>query len=171
MITADEVRKVLDYNPATGDFIWKVPPSRSVKAGSIAGSKCRANCKTYIRITYEGVRYYAHRLAFLYMNGEWPKHQGKHLDGNGCANMWSNLSDEPPSIVSKNRKLQDNNTSGVNGVYWSASHKKWRVAINHNGKIISGGIFKNKPDAMLKRLQLNEEYGYSVRHGENRPLY
>ena len=37
-LTHDQVRDALDYNPATGVFVWKISPAKNVKPGFVAGS-------------------------------------------------------------------------------------------------------------------------------------
>jgi len=36
-LTQKELKELLDYNPETGEFMWKVERSDKVKAGDIAG--------------------------------------------------------------------------------------------------------------------------------------
>ena len=43
-----------------------------IKIGDIAGC---LNPKGYLKIKINYNQYFAHRLAFLYMTGEWPKEQ------------------------------------------------------------------------------------------------
>jgi len=68
MITQNELKKLLSYDPEKGVFIW-IKSRRGVKAGSQAGSFEGR----YINIKIKGKNYYAHRLAWLYMKGKWPK--------------------------------------------------------------------------------------------------
>ena len=69
MLTANRLRKVLSYAPATGIFRWKVSASTRAPVGTIAGAK---NGRGYHQIRIDGRPYSASRLAWLYMTGKWP---------------------------------------------------------------------------------------------------
>jgi hypothetical protein len=68
MITQLRLKELLDYNPDTGIFVWKVARQR-IRVGSVAGTK---NQDGYIEIKIKGKIYKAHRLAWLYIYGVWP---------------------------------------------------------------------------------------------------
>lgn len=79
--------KVLEYEPESGTFIWKIRASRAVKPGDIAGS---LNKNGYLLIKVGKYIYrahrLAHRLAWFYFYGQWPPieaYQIDHIDGNG----------------------------------------------------------------------------------------
>jgi AP2 domain. len=50
-----------------------------------------------------------------------------------------------------NRGISKNNTSGITGVDWRKSRKKWRASMERDGKFISLGSFTNKEDAVKAR--------------------
>lgn len=77
-LTAEVLRSKLDYSPETGVFTWRV---RAGKAwpGRVAGSPDSWG-HTQIRINTR--KYAAHRLAWLYMTGNWPADMLDHIDGN-----------------------------------------------------------------------------------------
>ena len=83
-LTAEELQKVLNYDPLTGIFVWQVGPRKGAKAGT-------KGVKGYVQIVFQRERYYAHRLAWLYMTGEWPKQHIDHLDGDPSNNRFQNL--------------------------------------------------------------------------------
>jgi hypothetical protein len=59
---------------------------------------------------------------------------------------------------SMNVNLKSNNPSGIIGVIWNKSCKKWQPRIKVNNKLIYLGLFKNKEDAIKIRLQAEKEY-------------
>ena len=72
-LTAARLRELLDYDPATGIFRWRIlgrqfNPHEGEEAGAL--STCRGN-SIVIRIDYR--MYHANRLAWLYVYGEWPR--------------------------------------------------------------------------------------------------
>ena len=89
LITADILRQTLTYNPQTGDFHWRKSQG-SIREGDIAGSE---HTSGYIRIKVNGESHVAHRLAVLYMNGDWPEKNVSHLNSQPADNRWANLRD------------------------------------------------------------------------------
>lgn len=59
----------------------------------------------------------AHRLAWLYMTGEWPRQEIDHIDGDRANNKWLNLRDVDHATNMQNRRVaQSNNVGGFLGV-------------------------------------------------------
>ena len=77
-ITQEQLMKVLNYYPDTGIFTWKISLSNRTKVSSNAGTHKNNG---YIRINIDGYFYYAQRLAWLYMTGDWPKELIDHKNG------------------------------------------------------------------------------------------
>lgn len=87
-LSAEYVRSLLVYEHDTGIFRWLVARSSGTPVGSIAGTPHSAG---YVEIGIDGQQYLAHRLAFLYMTGEWPKEKLDHKDRVRNNNVWTNL--------------------------------------------------------------------------------
>ncbi|MDD0156969.1 HNH endonuclease signature motif containing protein, partial [Shigella flexneri] len=68
---------------------WKKKLSARGAVGKVAGTISYG----YNAINIDGVRYFAHRLAWLYVYGEWPKQEIDHIDRNRRNNAISNLRD------------------------------------------------------------------------------
>ena len=124
MLTQEELKKVLRYEPETGLFYWLVCASKRVRIGDIAGNKHF----NYIRINVNGRPYLAHRLAFLYMTGTIPN-KVDHKDQDGSNNKWNNLREATSSQNNCNSALHSNNTSGIKGVSWCKRYNKFRARI------------------------------------------
>lgn len=80
ILTYDDVKRVLSYNPDTGVFTWLIDASRNVKAGSEAGCAkgARRNRRTgemtrYVYIRLNNIDTPAARIAWLLHHGEWPR--------------------------------------------------------------------------------------------------
>ena len=69
IIKVERLREVLDYDPQTGIFIWKVRLSKNVPPGREAG-KVGVTGYRYVRV--DKLDYLAQRLAWLYVYGVWP---------------------------------------------------------------------------------------------------
>ena len=154
-LTAEYLRSVLDYNPDTGTFTWKVSTAHRVKVGDVAGS---LDGHGYLRIMVQSRLYKAHRLAWLYMHSNWPKGQIDHINRNRSDNRISNLRD-----VSRKQNLQNSgkssaNTSGCTGVSWDKQKSKWRAHIMHNYKLIHLGYFSILEEAVAARKAAELKY-------------
>jgi hypothetical protein len=91
MLTAERLRELLHYDPATAcTWIAKVGPRSGIRIGSIAG---RLNSNGHLQISVDGRRYMGHPLAYLYMNGAWPKNLIDHINMDMADNRWCNLRD------------------------------------------------------------------------------
>lgn len=135
MLTADRLRDLLDYNSETGIFRWKVRVARRVRVGDIAGSA--DNGYREIRIDYTAYR--AHRLAWLYAHGVWPK-EIDHINGVMDDNRLLNLRDATKSENQQNqRRAQSNNKTGLLGV--SLRRGKFQAQIMASGKNLHLGYF------------------------------
>lgn len=146
-ISCKELRQLLLYEPDTGVFrrIKIVDPHSRVNIGDIAGSVSHG----YRRIKLggrAGRAYGAHRLAWLYMMGEWPNGEVDHIDGNPDNNRWANLRLADRSNNTANSRRRSDNTSGVKGVHFDKSSGKWRSELSARGRRIFLGYFTS-PEA------------------------
>ena len=57
-----------------------------------------------------------------------------------------------------NRSIQKNNTSGVTGVYFCNTRRKWKAYLEINKKRMNLGSFTHKDDAIKVRLMAEKEY-------------
>lgn len=159
-LTAERLREVLDYNPATGVFTRKITTNR-LKAGQEAGS---LNSSGYHHIMVDKVLYKSHRLAWLHTFGLWPKHKLDHINRNRADNRIENLREAPGSVNNHNCNLRSDNKSGTAGVFVRADCQKWVANIVHNRKRVSLGVFISLDDAIKARLAAEIKYWGSNRN-------
>ena len=152
-MTQDELRAALDYDPATGVFTWARDYGKA-KAGKVAGSKNRGG---YVSITVSGYRAYAHRLAFLWMEGAMPD-LVDHIDQNPSNNAWGNLRPASKSMNAVNSKRNARNRSGLRGVSWHSGGSKWQA---HFGPHYLG-LFQTKEAAHAAYLSAAGDYSCSA---------
>ena len=151
-LTAQEVRDILDYDRTTGVFTWRVKPGprSGVNPGDVAGSIDEDGHRR-IRIRRRG--YFAHRLAWLYVHGEWPDGPLDHRNRRPDDNRLSNLRPASLSDNCHNRSgAQRNNRSG----FWGVSRDvrgRWRAKIKVNGKGRHLGYFPTPEAAAEAYLQ------------------
>jgi hypothetical protein len=130
--------EALDYNPATGAFVWRSGGGRR-RPGKPAGTIARSG---HVRINVRGIGYaLAHRLAWLIVHGKWPEADIDHINGDPSDHRLCNLRDVSRSVNGQNkRRPQSNNRTGFLGV--SPNHKKWKAWIKANGKGMHLGTFE-----------------------------
>ncbi|MGJ0639467.1 HNH endonuclease signature motif containing protein [Xenorhabdus bovienii] len=145
MITQSELKSMLSYDPETGLFTWIKRNSNRVKIGDIAGS---VNDNGYIDIRIHGRLMRAHRLAWLYMHGEWPREVIDHINGVRDDNRISNLRDVSHSINMLNTSEKSSSKSGYRGVSWCHDTKKWRAKIQIGDKYHHLGRYHDIEDAL-----------------------
>lgn len=173
-LTQEILKELLHYDPDTGVFTWlhrdlrwfkKERSCRSFNtwaAGMVAGWMSATG---YWYIGIFGTKYKAHRLAFLYMIGEFPKNDTDHIDGNRINNRWNNLRDVTRSENLKNQAFRKNNTSGFLGVCWHKGTGKWLAQIKVGGKNFHLGLFEDIGDAVSARHAANIKFGFHINHG------
>ena len=158
-ITQEQVRSLLDYNPATGVFIWRF------RAGSDIGTKIfngrfpgtradtlRPDGYTRIRLTVNGKyrSYQAHRLAWLYVHGDLPEYEIDHINRNRTDNRLANLRPATSAENKRNVPARKTNKSGYKGVVDASAvnpSKPWCAYIQINRKNRNLGYFYTKQEA------------------------
>ena len=155
ILTADRLRKLLDYDHASGIFIWRVNRGR-VMAGIVAGYYDKEG---YISIKIDGIQYKAHRLAWFYETGEWPTMNLDHRDGNRSSNQLDNLrlATQHQNMQNK-RKAHINSRSGILGVSWDKNNKRWEASIYVAGKTRHIGRFSTSKEASDAYITAKREY-------------
>lgn len=160
-MTQEELKRILHYDPNTGIFT-----RLSSKRSSLIGTQAGTFNHGYIQIRVGKKIYQAHRLAWLYIHGEWPDKVIDHKDGNPSNNCIDNL--RVCTLIQNqfNSRKPVINTSGVKGVYFSKSTGKWQASIRVNGKLKYLGVFADFNDAVVARQNAATKYhGEFVNHG------
>ena len=146
MLSQAELKELLNYDPLTGIFIWKISNGKRAAAGRTAGGILATG---YIQIRINAKHYLAHRLAWLFQTGTFPPDQIDHINGIRDDNRYTNLREAKNSQNCCNSKIRKNNTSGMKGVSWHKQQKKWRASIVKNNKQIFLGLFDDPALAHL----------------------
>ena len=154
MITQSELKELLNYNPDTGEFTWLKTNNRRIIIGSIAGS----NHLGYIQIKLSGKLYKAHRLAWLYITGEWPQQFIDHINHNRADNKWDNLREASNAENVRNSIKRKNNKSKYKGVYWKQKNQKWSAQICINYKKIYLGLFDSQEEGYKAYCEASKKY-------------
>lgn len=102
-ITAERVRELFLYDPQTGHLTWRINKHYNALAGQRAGMDHQSRRPSrYVRV--DGIKCNEHRVIWLHVTGEWPKHFIDHLNGDASDNRWVNLRDVPHAINTQNRR-------------------------------------------------------------------
>jgi len=140
-LTLERLKERLDYSPETGIFVWRETFSGMCRKGWPAGRQGTGKAAGYMRINVDGVEYKAHRLAWFYVTGEWPKGQLDHINMVGTDNRLANLRECTQSQNKANSRVYKNSKSGVKGVTWRKDRNCWQACIQKDGKQKHLGFF------------------------------
>lgn len=139
-ITVERLRELFHYEPATGLFTRKVAVC-NVKAGKTTGS---INTKGHLGFRVDKRMCLAHRMAWLYVHGKLPTGQIDHINGVRTDNRLANLRDVSASVNAQNlHSARADNKTGLLGVCWKASSRKYVAQIQVDGRVRHLGLFSD----------------------------
>lgn len=136
-LTAERLRDLLSYDRHTGIFTRKISVCNSIRIGDVAGSIDKKS--KYVRIFVDGNKYLGHRLAWLYVYGEWPNDMLDHKDGNKSYNAIENLRDASNVENVRNSPVRKDNLLGIKCVRLHETGR-YHARIYHDGKFKSLGL-------------------------------
>jgi hypothetical protein len=155
--TQQRLKELFIYDPESGIFTRRIATGRHGrhKAGVKAGTP---QSHGYVAMHVDGRRYVAHRLAWVYMYGEWPNTDLDHINNVKNDNRIANL-----RLVTRKQNMQNvlshkHNTSGFKGVSWHAPRSKWRAYIFCDYRQIYLGLFDTKEAAAAARAEAEKVY-------------
>jgi hypothetical protein len=146
MLVADQarVKEFLHYDEMTGIFTWKKRPSNRVRVGDVA--KQFNPVTGYLCIGFDGHRFLAHRLAWLYVHGEMPPAEIDHINGLPADNRIANLRLATHAENGRNSRRRKS-SSGLKGTRWRPERNVWVGQIKKDGKNIFLGHFATAEEA------------------------
>lgn len=139
LLDAVTLRRMLHYDPSSGDFS-KLVKSKKHSIGDAVGWK-QGHTYRRCKIMVGGQTYMAHRLAWLYVYGEWPTEDIDHRDGDSCNNRIANLRLATDSQNLGNMRKPATNKSGKKGVSWHVGGARWQAHIKIDGVNKYLGLF------------------------------
>lgn len=160
MVTKERLLELLDYEPSTGLFVWRVQRNGAANIGDTAG---RVESKGYRQIGIDGVRYMAHRLVWLLHHGAFPD-KGMvidHVNGDKLDNRIENLR----RVSFKHnlwlaRKVRAGSKSCLLGVSYKKDSraKPWQATIYRDGKSNYLGLYATAEEAHAAYMKAKGEY-------------
>jgi hypothetical protein len=155
MMEFDLVKKLFKYQD--GELYWLKKCNKKHGIDNPAGT---INSNGYRIITFNGKKMNAHRLIWLWHGKELPIIID-HINGNLLDNRIENLRAANVASNGWNSKIKSDNTSGVRGVSWCNTYKKWIVQLFKNNKKLTAR-FKDFDEACqfatAKRKELHGEF-------------
>ena len=143
-ITQDELRRQLHYDPETG-VLTRLVRASNYMPGSVAGTTKNRDGYPVVRVL--GRRYQVHRLAWLYMTGEWPSQEIDHINTVRSDNRWANLRDVS-RLVNANNKSPGASAKSRR-VYWDGRKGgRWYGSFKYMGKIYYAGSSRDRDEAL-----------------------
>lgn len=152
--TQEYLIECFDYNPITGDVLWKERPVshfKTIKAANtcnttFAGKNAGSIENDHLRIYVNGKFYLAHRIIFKIMTGKEPISEIDHIDRDGLNNRWENLREASQSQNRSNRG-GFNSKSGLKGAQFHKKSGKYQSVIKSEGKTKYLGLFNTAEEA------------------------
>lgn len=149
-LTADHVRQLLDYNPATGILVWRRREEGTIGAarfnakyaGKTVGS---VNHAGYIETSIYDKGYLVHRLIWLMVTGSWPHDEIDHINGDQADNRLDNLraATRLQNATSRHRTKNKTGFAGVLLTKWGT----YKAGIVKSGQKIHLGSFATAEEA------------------------
>ena len=162
MLTQEELKKALHYDPLTGIFTNRVTRNRAAKIGERAGNVS----KGYRRVGFHGKIYFEHRLVWLYVHGFIPdrKIAMDHINMDGLDNRLDNLRLADSYQNGSNVRKRSTNKSGFKGVRRSNNGERWVAGIRHHCRGYHIGTYDTPEEAAQaynnKALELFGEFAH-----------
>ena len=157
--TREQVLSIVAYDAERGIFT-RLIAARNRPIGSDATVKSN----NYRMILIGEKCWHAHRLAWLIVNGEWPKTQIDHINGDPSDNRIANLRLATPAQNAQNKRVCSNSKSGIKGVSFDPKRGKWGAFIQINKRQTIIGRYGSLEDAAeAYRLAAQKHFGEYAR--------
>lgn len=160
-ISLDLARRYVAYDPSTGRFTWlprdaedfagfRGPEARAARWNAeVAGTEAFTSFTAtgYRQGQVAGFKVSVHRLAFAMSAGRYPSETVDHINGDRADNRAANLREATRGEQSRNTASRRGSSSKHLGVSWDSRDRKWKAAIQSNGKKRTIGYFVSEEEA------------------------
>jgi hypothetical protein len=155
-LTADEVRRLFDYDPNTGAVTRRVTTGPTGRAGATVGS---IDPNGYLRTQIRGHVHLLHRVVWLHHYGTWPSGWIDHINRNPADNRIDNLRLATRSLNNRNRTdPYKSSATGLLGVSKRSDSSRFTAYICVDGKNKYLGNFKTAEQAHAAYTNAKSKY-------------
>jgi len=167
-------------DPITGDLFWRERDLSTFNGKTLTLRQrtwrnwnkryadkpvgCVDKTNRYIKFRFEKKSYFAHRIIYRMVYGEWPE-QVDHINGIRTDNRKENLRNVSDAENRRNMKRASNNTSGATGIFWHSQAKKWAVQIWKEKVCYNLGLFSSFEEAVAIRKAAEKDLDFHENHG------
>lgn len=167
----EEVARLFTYDRETGVLYWRIRNGNHTRRNYVAGS-IKGNNNGYRRVRIKGQNYQEHRVIMMLCFGHIPENaEIDHINHVRDDNRLVNLRFATQRENLKNQSVSSKNTTGVTGVHFSKTRKKYVAQIKVNRKIMHLGSYDTLEEAAAARREAELKYGFHSNHGEGRAKY
>jgi hypothetical protein len=163
-VTIEMLREMIDYNPETGDMVWKEREGRA-RGRATAGQPVGCPRPPYRTVNIYRNKLYVHRVAFALTHGRWPEPFCDHINGNPEDNRACNLREATHLESAHNIRGHKRSRSGVKGVAWHPKNRRWTTRVSHNRRTFTFGCYATVEEAaQAVRAGRERLHGEFARH-------
>lgn len=155
----ETLSRILDYDPGTGRFVWKINASTKAQVGKDAGT---LDSYGYTIIRFQGKGYKAHRLAWILTYGEEPDGLIDHINRVRSDNRISNLRVVDAHQNAQNLGIHKKNRSGYRWVSWFSQYGQWKARFNYRSKSVFVGYFDDPHEAYMAAVDARKRIGAPI---------
>jgi hypothetical protein len=146
MLTQARVKYLFNYDPLTGVLMWRVRPSRNMRAGYRAGIEDYQHDGSPKRrqVRIDGVSHNESHVIWLWMTGVYPTGKIDHADLDPFNNVWLNL---------REATTGENTANGMGRrpgrLKWTYENKygKYQAQVRSKGVVHCVGTFDSEQEA------------------------
>ena len=143
----EELKRLFDYNPKTGELRWKIRPANCIQVGDLINGKNKGG---YLAAKYKGKTMLAHRVIYCWMTGVDPVGRlVDHKNRDRADNHWTNL---------RLATILDNNRNCSHPGYCLRPNGTWRVRVRHHSKALFDKTVKTEEEARALIIEKRAEF-------------
>ena len=167
----EEVARLFTYDRESGVLYWRVRNGNNTRRNYVAGS-IKGNNNGYRRVRVNGQSYKEHRIIMMLCFGHIPENaEIDHINHVRDDNRLCNLRFVTGSENSRNKSVSSKSITGVTGVHFSKTKKKYIAQIKVNRKVMHLGMFDTLEEAAAARAEANLKFNFNDNHGKGRAGY